>query len=57
MESVPLLSIQAYAIMTLSLLSLQICHNKSGDINPSKIQSLVIGYVNKFKYSNRKRKV
>ncbi|XP_037087036.1 splicing factor, arginine/serine-rich 19-like [Pollicipes pollicipes] len=32
----------------------KICHSKSGEINAQKIQSLVIGYVTKFKYSNKK---
>ena len=27
---------------------MQVCHSKSGDINPQKIQQLVEGYVNKF---------
>ena len=32
----------------------QVCHSKSGDINPQKIQQLVEGYVNKFqKQRNR----
>ena len=30
------------------LFTSQVCHSKSGDINPQKIQQLVEGYVNKF---------
>lgn len=32
----------------------QICHNKSGEINPAKIQALVEAYVKKFR---KKRKL
>lgn len=32
----------------------KICHNKSGDINPSKIQSLVEAYVRKIRHSKKK---
>lgn len=34
--------------------STQICHNKSGDINPSKIQGLVEAYVKKIRHSKKK---
>ena len=33
---------------------LQICHNKSGDINPSKIQGLVEAYVKKIRHAKKK---
>lgn len=32
----------------MDLFAWQVCHSKSGDINPQKIQQLVEGYVNKF---------
>ncbi|XP_065202419.1 PHD and RING finger domain-containing protein 1-like isoform X2 [Planococcus citri] len=32
----------------------KICHNKSGDINPSKIQGLVEAYVKKTRYAKKK---
>lgn len=38
-------------ILRLSLF--QICHNKSGEINPSKIQKLVEAYVRKIKHNKK----
>lgn len=32
---------------------LQICHNKTGEINPAKIQSLVEAYVKKFRKKHK----
>ena len=37
-----------------SLFFLQICHNKSGEINPYKIKELVEAYVKKFRHSRKK---
>lgn len=36
-------------------LSLQVCHNKSGEINPIKIRGLVQGYIKKVKYYRKKQ--
>lgn len=36
---------------------LQICHTKSGEINPIKIKEMVKGYVKKFRYLNKKEVV
>lgn len=33
---------------------MQICHNKSGEINPMKIQTLVEAYVKKIRYLKKK---
>lgn len=33
---------------------LQICHSRSGEINPSKIQSLIEAYVRKFRHAKKK---
>uniref|UniRef100_A0A8D9B2I4 PHD and RING finger domain-containing protein 1 n=1 Tax=Cacopsylla melanoneura TaxID=428564 RepID=A0A8D9B2I4_9HEMI len=33
----------------------KICHNKSGEINPSKIHSLIEAYVKKYRIMNKKR--
>ena len=33
---------------------LQICHTKSGEINPMKIKEMVKGYVKKFRYLKKK---
>ncbi|XP_050436308.1 protein SCAF11 isoform X2 [Adelges cooleyi] len=33
----------------------KICHNKSGEINPQKIQSLIEAYVIKYRHSHRKQ--
>ena len=33
---------------------LQVCHSKKGDINPTKIQKLVKGYVRKYKATRKK---
>jgi hypothetical protein len=41
-----------YALLTCK--SFQICHNKSGEINPIKIQHLVEAYVKKFRYAKKK---
>ncbi|XP_037070785.1 splicing factor, arginine/serine-rich 19-like [Pollicipes pollicipes] len=35
----------------------KICHSKSGEINPKKIHSLIISYVKKCKYVNKKNNV
>jgi hypothetical protein len=35
-------------------LFLQICHNKSGEINPIKISCLVEAYVKKYRYAKKK---
>ena len=32
----------------------QVCHSKKGDINPTKIQKLVKGYVRKYKATRKK---
>ena len=36
--------------------SLQICHSKHGEINPSKIDKLVQGYIKKYQHAKRKEK-
>jgi hypothetical protein len=36
---------------------LQICHNKSGEINPIKISSLVEAYVKKYRYAKKKNAI
>ena len=33
----------------------QVCHNKTGEINPTKIRSLVEGYIKKIKYYHKKQ--
>lgn len=33
----------------------QVCHNKSGEINPTKIRGLVQGYIKKVKYYRKKQ--
>ena len=33
---------------------LQICHNKSGEINPVKVKTLVECYIKKIKHSRKK---
>lgn len=33
---------------------MQVCHNKSGEINPVKIKALVEGYIRKVKYQRKK---
>ena len=35
--------------------SFQVCHSKKGDINPLKIQKLVIGYVKKYKHVQKRQ--
>lgn len=37
------------------LIFLQVCHNKSGEINPIKIRDLVQGYIKKVKYYRKKQ--
>lgn len=44
-----------YSSNFFSFIFTQICHNKSGDINPSKIQSLVEAYVKKIRHSKKKK--
>nr|XP_027213980.1 uncharacterized protein LOC113807006 [Penaeus vannamei] len=39
----------------LPLSHLQVCHNKSGEINPTKIRGLVQGYIKKVKYYRKKQ--
>ena len=43
--------------LTCIFLSPQICHSKSGEINPKKIHSLIISYVKRCKYINKKNHV
>lgn len=38
-------------------LLVQICHTKSGEINPIKIKEMVKGYVKKFRYHHKKEVV
>lgn len=38
-----------------SYFSPQVCHNKSGEINPTKIRGLVQGYIKKVKYYRKKQ--
>lgn len=33
----------------------KICHSKSGEINPNKIQALVVSYVRKYKHANKRQ--
>ena len=41
--------------LTLCTILLQICHNKSGEINPIKIGCLVEAYVKKYRYAAKKK--
>merc|ERR1712079_540974 len=34
----------------------KICHSKHGEINPSKIEKLVSGYIKKYQHAKRKEK-
>lgn len=36
-------------VLSVQILCLQVCHSKSGNINPQKIQQLVVAYVNKIR--------
>ena len=36
------------------LIILQVCHSKKGDINPTKIQKLVKGYVRKYHHARKR---
>ena len=40
--------------MTFYLNILQVCHSKKGDINPTKIQKLVKGYVRKYHHARKR---
>merc|ERR1712110_739334 len=35
----------------------KVCHSKKGDINPTKIQKLVKGYVRKYKHAKKKTNI
>lgn len=39
--------------MLLLKLLFQICHNKSGEINPTKIKNLIEAYVKKIRHSKK----
>ncbi len=38
----------------MDFLASQICHTKSGEINPIKIKEMVKNYVKKFRYAHKK---
>lgn len=42
-------------LSNISFLLRQVCHNKSGEINPTKIRGLVQGYIKKVKYYRKKQ--
>lgn len=51
-NNLPLINRYTFSFL---ILFFQVCHSKKGDINPTKIQKLVKGYVRKYKHARKPR--